>query len=63
MPYRALGSLRDYVLIAQHKPAVDVYRRTPEGWEQLSFGSDEDLELASLELRPPIRELYAELGG
>lgn len=61
--YRALESLRDYVLVAQSKPAVDVYRRTQEGWDQLSFGPDEDLELASLELRLPMRELYAELGG
>lgn len=57
--YRSLESLQEYVLVAQEEPAVEVYRRTPDGWEQLSFGPDEDLELASVNLGLPIREIYA----
>lgn len=61
--YRTLESLREYVLIAQDRPAVEVYRRTARGWDQLSFGPDEELELVSVDLHVPMREIYAELNG
>jgi Uma2 family endonuclease len=59
--YRSLASLREYVLLAQDRPAIDVYRRTQDGWVEINFGEAEDLELTSIELKLPLSELYAEL--
>ncbi|MGH8501210.1 MAG: Uma2 family endonuclease [Gammaproteobacteria bacterium] len=59
--YRALPSLREYVLIAQDRPAVEVYRRNEEGWDQISLDSGETMELVSLDLEVPLDELYAGL--
>ncbi len=59
--YRALESLCEYVPVAQDEPAVKIYRHIADGWEQLSFGPNEEIEFASMELRLPMREIYAEV--
>lgn len=57
--YRALPSLREYVLIAQDRPAVEVYRRNEEGWDQISLEIGEIIEFTSVAFMLPLDELYA----
>ncbi|MBA2491003.1 MAG: Uma2 family endonuclease [Gammaproteobacteria bacterium] len=59
--YRALPSLSEYVLIAQDRPAVEVYRRSENGWNQISLGAGETVELASVAFEVSLDELYAGL--
>lgn len=59
--YRTLSSLSEYVLIAQDRPAVEVYRRAQEGWDQISFGAGEVIELTSVGFELELDELYAGL--
>jgi len=59
--YRALPSLREYVLIAQDRPAIEVYRRSEDGWDQISLGAGEVIELTSIDTKLRLEELYTGL--
>ena len=59
--YRTLNSLEEYVLVAQDRRAIDVYRRFKDGWKQVGFESEEELELDSVNLRLPMADIYADL--
>ena len=49
LAYRTLASLREYVLIAQDKRQIDVYRRQPDGtWSLESLGEGDLLQLDSV---------------
>lgn len=49
LAYRTLASLREYVLIAQDKRQIDVYRRAPDGaWLLETLGKD-DADVLQLE--------------
>jgi len=60
--YRHLDSLREYVLIDQNRPWVEVYRRSRDGWTQEVYSAGETLQLASVELSLSLNELYADTG-
>ncbi len=58
--YRQLPSLREYVLISQEEPRVEVQRLNAQGlWELRFFGKGEQIELASLDVRLSVDALYA----
>jgi Uma2 family endonuclease len=59
--YREIPSLREYVLIAQHAPQVEVYLRQDDGtWRfQPSAGLDAVARLDSLGIDLPLAEVYA----
>ncbi len=58
--YRGLPSLRDYVLVSQHKIAVEHYERRADGsWLFRELGAGEVLSLRSMKLRLRVDELYA----
>jgi Uma2 family endonuclease len=59
--YRSLVSLHEYVLVAQDRPAVEIYRRARGGWDQINLESGELIELASVRVELPLDELYAGL--
>lgn len=40
---------------------VEVYRRSEEGWDQISLGQGETVELASINFEVSLDELYAGL--
>jgi len=61
--YTQLPSLEEYLLIAQHKVAVDIYRRQDDGFELERLGDDDTLNLQSVGLRLPVRELYEDIIG
>jgi Uma2 family endonuclease len=59
--YRRLPSLEEYVLIAQDRPNVDVFLKTPDGrWLLTPYeGWQAVVKLDSLGLALPLAELYA----
>ncbi|MBI5498509.1 MAG: Uma2 family endonuclease [Deltaproteobacteria bacterium] len=63
LAYRAIPSLRHYVLLSQDRPLVEVYSRVRgEAWPCVVVqGEDAVVELAALEVTLPLRELYADL--
>lgn len=62
--YQRIESLREYVLVAQDRRRVEVYRRGPAGadWEQRVYGAGDDVELPSLGLSFATNELYDRAG-
>ncbi|MBK7003431.1 MAG: Uma2 family endonuclease [Rhodoferax sp.] len=67
LAYRTLASLREYVLIAQDQRQIDIYRRAPDGandvWllESLGDGDGDLLQLESLEVGMSMAEVYEDV--
>jgi Uma2 family endonuclease len=59
--YAQLPSLREYLLVNQHRPRVEQYvRQDNGGWLlQASNGMDSAITLASLQITVPLVEVYA----
>ena len=58
--YRRIQSLREYVLVSQSEPVVEVYRRNVEGrFELYEFRADDTVELASVGVSLAVRAIYA----
>ena len=58
--YRRIPSLREYVLVSQAEPRIEVHRRTDSGrWEILDARPGESIELASLGIRLDVAAVYA----
>jgi Uma2 family endonuclease len=57
---RAIGSVKEYVMVSQDEPRVEVYRRGAEGvWQYFEFlGVDSYLELESIGSRIPLAGVY-----
>ncbi|MBA3458260.1 MAG: Uma2 family endonuclease [Deltaproteobacteria bacterium] len=62
--YEQLDSLREYVLVAQERRAIDVYARAEDGgpWTHRAYGPGERVVLASLGLELEVDALYADAG-
>lgn len=57
--YRRIASLREYVLVSQGEPLIEVYRRTDGGrWELLEARPGDAVELAALGVRLDVSTLY-----
>ncbi|MBK7003430.1 MAG: Uma2 family endonuclease [Rhodoferax sp.] len=65
LAYRTLASLREYVLIAQDKRQIDIYRRAPDGandvWLLESLGDGDLLQLESVEVGMSMAEVYEDV--
>ena len=58
--YRRIASLREYVLVSQNEPRIEVHRRVESGrWELLEARPGEAIELASLGVRLDVAAVYA----
>ena len=59
--YRQIPSLEEYVLVEQDSFGIDRHRRRADGeWELTQFlGEDAVLELASVTVSVPLRQIYA----
>jgi Uma2 family endonuclease len=55
-----IESLREYVLVSQHRPLVEHYVRQPDGsWSYSSAGDlSEAVDLPSIDCRLPLSEIY-----
>ena len=61
--YRACPTVQEYVLVATKYQAVEVYRRTRQGWAiYQSYGPGDEIELTSLGVRFPLAALYKNAG-
>lgn len=58
--YRKIESLREYVLVSQSEPLVEVFRRQPNGqWVYSEFaGLDAVCAFESIKSRVPLTEIY-----
>jgi Uma2 family endonuclease len=56
--YKALPSLKQYVLVSHRERRVEVHTREAVGWETRAFGEGESAELASIGASLEVRELY-----
>ena len=58
--YRRIPSLREYVLVSQTEPRIEVHRRSESGrWEILEARPGESIELASLGIHLDVAAVYA----
>jgi len=61
--YQQIASLREYVLIAQDRRAIDVHSRTSDGaWQHTTYGPGQRVELASIGVAFSVDELYEAAG-
>ena len=57
--YRHLPSLREYVLVSQHRPRIEVYRKNDAGrWELYEYESGSRVELASTACFIAVDDVY-----
>jgi Uma2 family endonuclease len=57
--YRRIPSLREYLLVAQHEPRLELFRRGQDGhWELHEAGPGESLALRSVGARLDTDEVY-----
>lgn len=61
--YRTLPSLKDYLLVSQEHAQVENYRRRGDiGWDIITYEPGDTVEIASLELKLEMRDIYFESG-
>lgn len=59
--YQRLPGLREYLLVAQDRPAVSCYRRLSDGWERIDHSAGESVRLDSLDLELPLATIYEDI--
>src|SRR6266700_4200088 len=57
--YRECSTIQEYVLVNTQRPFIEVFRREANNfWMYHAFESGEEVELASLNVRFPVMEVY-----
>jgi len=56
--YRRLPSLREYVLVGQDSPRVEIFRREADLWVFREYGPGQEFSLASLDVTISVDRLY-----
>jgi len=56
--YRACPTVQEYVLVATKYQAVEVYRRTQEGWMLHVYKPGDEVALTSIDVHFPLAVLY-----
>ena len=56
--YRRLVSLREYLLVSQRAPRLEVYRRRDDRWLLDEAGAGDTLPLASIDVDLSVDEVY-----
>jgi Uma2 family endonuclease len=57
--FQALASLEAYVLVAQDRRRVKVYRRVGREWRATTYGDAESFELPTLSAPIPVADIYS----
>jgi len=61
--YRTLPSLKEYLIVSQDRAQVEIYRRRGDiGWDIITFEPGDTIEIASLELKISMNDIYFESG-
>lgn len=63
LAYQSLDSLNEYVLVAQNRIEIRIYRRTLEGWELETCSTNDTVRLTSVALELPIDQVYEDVWG
>lgn len=59
LQYRSIASLQEYALVSQTDPRVEIFRRGKSEWTLLDVaGLESQVELASVNCRVPMAEIY-----
>lgn len=58
LAYQSLPSLQEYVLVAQEKREVQVYRRHDQGWDLEVFVGEDTVRLESIDHELPLAQVY-----
>ena len=61
--YERLASLREYVLVSQDEPSIEVFRRADGGWEVETCGAGEVLRLTSIKFETAVDGVYRDVLG
>jgi Uma2 family endonuclease len=56
--YRRLADLREYVLVSQKEQRIELFRREADHWSLYEAGPGQWVELASLDVRLVVDEIY-----
>lgn len=59
--YRAIDTLREYVLAEQDRREVRVYRRTDSTWDLATYAPEAQIHLASVDLTLSLNEIYRDV--
>lgn len=61
--YRSCPTLQEYIIVTTRYQAVEVYRRTAQGWTNYQFyGPGDEIELTSLGIHVSVSSLYRNAG-
>jgi Uma2 family endonuclease len=59
LAYRTLATLAEYVLVSQDDARIEIHRRRGDiGWQKIEHTGQEVVELASVGLQIPTRDIY-----
>ena len=61
--YQNVPSVIEYVLVAQDKISVDIYRRSGKDWELETLGNGDSVTLSSIAYSRPVDVFYADVMG
>ena len=56
--YTAHPTIEEYMLVSSQALIIEVYRKEHNKWVYTSFGSNDDIDLASLGVRFSVAEVY-----
>lgn len=56
--YKSIASLREYVLVEQDRPWIEVLTRTDDGWLSRDYGAGAEVRIDSLAIGVPVDEIY-----
>ncbi len=59
--YLKIPTLQEYVLVSQQEVEVWIYRRTGKKWEMEILNDNDELHFISIDLKIPVRDLYAKI--
>ena len=63
LAYQSLASLQEYILVAQDKMRVEVYRRLEDGWQIETYSYGDRVRFASINYETAIEQLYEDTLG
>ncbi len=61
LAYQNLESLKEYVLVAQDKMRIEVYRRIEDGWQIETYSYGDRVRFTSLNYEAAIEQLYEDV--
>lgn len=61
LAYQNLESLKEYVLVAQDKMRVEVYRRIEDGWQLETYSYGDRVRFISIQYEAAIEQLYEDV--